>query len=306
MKKIGKFMLIISLVTSIRIQGSISLVYNMRISETTIKLVGGTAGFYTFTVNPTYANGLTRKGTKGDFIGLLQTSAYATDTYFAKIEIAFGQATAAIPQDECWYNYYHTKSLTTDDILLKAGYSHSPHPQIKFSLAGQLGIPTHRNLVLQYFAIGYGHFGLGFQFDSRFFYSMAKKNALNFAFRLVQFIPRQALSTMECIPKCFKLNLGTLIDVLITHYSILGSHRFEIGYNQIFLCNGNINPFVSNAIEKFNFNRTVFFSAYSYVLSTKFISHIFLAGMSVGLDLWPWKVGNKRFVAPWLSYIINF
>jgi len=278
----------------------------MRISETTLKSVTGTSGLYTLTLTPTYANGLTRDGAKSNFIGLLQTSAYATDSYFAKIDIAFGEATAALPLDECQSTYDHTRSFATDDILLKAGYSYSPNPQIKLSFAGQLGIPTHKPVVLQYYAIGYGQLGVGFQFDSRFFYSKAKKNAFNFAFRFIQFIPRQALSIIDCFPKSFKLNRGTLIDILLTQYSILGSHRLEVGYNHIILCNGGVRPHLPNALEIINFNRAVFFGVYAYVLTVRSISHIFLAGMSVGLDLWPWKTGNKRFIEPWLSYIINF
>jgi len=53
-----------------------------------------------------------------------------------------------------------------------------------------------------------------------------------------------------------------------------------------------------NALKAFNFNRTVFFGTYSYVLTNKLIGHLFLAGISIGLDLWPWKIGNKRFIEP--------
>lgn len=307
MKKIFKLILIISLLTLIQIKGAISLVYNMRIAESTGQLIPGQALPYIFTFNPTYAYGQTRNGDKTNFIGLLQTSAYATPSFFIKVDFAFGESMEAIPLPGCsCKKYSHTKSFATDDLLIKAGYSYAPNEQIKLSFSGQFGIPTHQDFVLQFFSIGYGHIGLGFQVDGRFIYSIPQQSAINCAFRLIQFIPRKAISTINGIHKQYNINLGTLIDILITNQSIFGPHTFEFGYDQIFLCNGHIHPFLQGALEEFNFIRAAFFGIYKYILSTERINHIFIVGVSPGLDFWPWKAGNKIFVEPWVSYIINF
>lgn len=313
MTKIYKLIVITSFLISNQINGAISLVYNIRIAEASKKNATETLKPYTFTFTPTGAYGKTRNDIITGLIGFLQSATYTHNSFFAQINWAFGETFLTIPPLTALgtTKFTRIKTFNTDDILIRLGYSYSHTERLSFSFTGHLGIPTHKDLVLQSFPLGYAHVGLGFQFDSQYIYSKPQENAIRSAFRLIQFIPRTAISSLinqstVTTTNRFNINLGTLIDLFISHLSIFGNHRFEFGYDQIIFCNGKIHPFLPLALEFFNFISPQFFVAYNYNHSTKYINHTLSIGTSAGFTIWPNQFGNKISVEPWITYIINF
>lgn len=314
MIKVVKYVIIITFFISQLIQGSISLVYNIRIAEASKKKALETLKPYTFTFTPTGAYGKTRNDIITGLIGFLQSATYTHNSFFAQFNCAFGETYLIVPPLIALGNTttIHIKSFYTDDILIKLGYIYSYTDQLSFSFTGHLGLPTHKDYVLQTFPLGYAHVGLGFQFDSQYIYSSPQENAIRSAFRLIQFIPRNAMASLfnqgstAATNNRFNINLGTLIDIFISHLSIFGNHRLEFGYDQIIFCNGKIRPFLPFALEFFNFISPNFFLAYNYNNSTKYINHILSIGTSLGFTIWPNQFGNKISVEPWMTYIINF
>ncbi len=300
MEKIFKFLLIISILTPFKIYSAVSLVYNLRIAESTKRQVLEKGQDpYKIALTAFNNNRKKRNGIYHNVAGMLETFSYTTPNFYFRTDFAFGQVK---DRKGC----SHFKELETDDILFKSGYSYSINEKIKLTLSGLFSIPTHMDHILEQHQLGYGHFGLGFQFDSSFIYSIPRKSAIRCAFRLIQFIPRHTWHTADNITKRYTINIGNLIDVFIAHHTVFGHHSFEFGYDQIFFCNGKIHPFLEDALEKINYIRPEFFSTYKYTIATRRTHHIFSVTFSGGFDIWPWLHGNKRIVETWFSYGINF
>lgn len=284
----------------VTIEASISFVYNLRIAESTKRQTFEKGAHPdTFSLTTINNNRKKRDGTKHNALGLLESFSYVTPTFYVRTDFAFGQVREA---HQCSY----FKEIETDDLLLKAGYSHSINPQIKLTISGIMGIPTHKDFVLQHFQLGYSHFSLGFQLDGSFIYSIPRKSSIRCALRFIQFFPRHALHTANDITKRYNVKIGNLIDVFVAHHTVFGHHSFEFGYDQIFFCNGKIHPFLEDALERINYIRPEFFSTYKYTISTRRFHHILSATLSGGFDIWPWLHGNKRIIEAWFSYGLNF
>lgn len=318
MKKSFKSILIISFLTSAHIDAAVSLVYNLRIAEST-KRQTFEKGIhpYTFSLTTINNNRKKRDGTKHNLLGLLESFSYTNPSFYIRTDFAFGQVREAKlissinngSSDSivsCHKQYSYFKEIETDDLLLKAGYSYSVNPKIKLTASGLLGIPTHKDFALEHFQLGFGHVGLGIQLDGSFIYSIPKKSSIRCAFRLIQFIPRHVWHTANNITKRFKVNIGDLIDIFIAHHTVFGHHSFEFGYDQIFFCNAKIHPHLEGALEKVNYIRPEFFTTYKYTISTRHLNHILSATISGGFDIWPRLHGNKRILEAWFSYGLNF
>jgi len=300
MKRILQNILIASLFLSLKANASISLVYNLRIAEST-KRQEFEKGVHPYTISFTAINNNRKKrdDTRQNLVGLLESFSYVNSRVYVRTDFAFGQIREA---HEC----SRLKEIETDDLLFKAGYSYYVTQKMKLSASGLFGIPIHKDFALQHHQLGYGHFGLGFQLDGSFNYLLPKTSAIRAAFRLIQFLPRHALYKDDDITKRYTINLGTLIDVFIAHHTVFEHHSFELGYDQIFFCNGKIHPYKEGLLEKFNYIRPEFFSTYKYTIATRRTHHILSATISAGFDIWPWLHGNKRIIEAWFSYGINF
>lgn len=305
------------LLSSSIINATISLVYNLRIAESTKQQIFEKSP-HPCTLSSTIIsnNRIKRDHTKHNLLGLLESFSYANPNFYIRADFAFGQireATLIATQNlcsthsgACIRKHSVFKELETDDILLKSGYSYSVNSKTKLTISGLLGIPTHKDFVLEHYQLGYGHVGLGIQLDGSFIYSILHKSALRCAFRLIQFIPGHIWHTVDNICKNYKINIGNLIDVFIAHHTVFGHHSFEFGYDQIFFCNGKVSPYLDGAREKINYIRPEFFSTYKYTIVTNHIHHILSATISSGFDIWPKLHGNKRIIEAWFSYRINF
>lgn len=296
---------------------AISLVYNLRIAESTKQqLFEKSPHAYTASSTIIRNNRKKRDGSKHTILGLLESFSYAKPTFYFRADVAFGEIRDAKPllnkNTYFFHGKAHTKSystfkqIQTDDILFKAGYSYLVNPKIKLTISGLLGIPTHKDFALEHYQLGYGHVGLGIQFDSSFMYSIAKQSAFRTAFRIIQFIPGNICYITNNIPQRYRVNIGNLIDIFIAHHNVFGHHSFEFGYDQIFFCNGKINPQLEKAKEKFNYIRPEFFSTYKYTIVTTHVHHILSATISGGFDIWPNIHGNKQIIEAWFSYRLNF
>lgn len=298
MKKVLTFIIALSLINNI--EAAVSLVYNLRIAESTKRQtfeLGENPNKIALTLFNN--NRKKRYGAVHNVLGLLETYSYTTPSFYFRTDFAFGQV-----QDNCGSS--HFKELETDDLLFKSGYSYAVSPKTKISISGIFGIPTHKDFSLEHFELGFAHFGLGFQLDASFAYSFPKASAIRCAFRFIQFLPRKIQSKFHGTMKCFNLNIGKLIDVFIAHHTVFGHHSFEFGYDQIFFCDAKIHPFLEGAIEKVNYIRPEFFSTYKYTLATDYFHHIFSATLSGGFDIWPHLHGNKRIIEAWFSYALDF
>lgn len=315
MAKVVKYLIIISFLISNQIYGSISLVYNMQISEAAKENGRVNVKPYAFTFTPTGAYGKTRNDIITGLVGFIQRATYTHNSFFAQFNWAFGETFLTVPPLAIFgnTNFIRIKLFNMDDFLIKLGYTYSYSNELSFSFTGYLGIPTHKDLALRAFALGYGHLGLGFQFDSQYrFSSKPRENAAQFAFRLIQFIPRCAISSLinqgsnATTNNRFNVNLGTLIDIFLSYMRIFGNHQLQVGYDQTIFCNGKTHPFLAHAVELFNFISPNFFIAYNYNHLTKYINHILSVGTALGFTIWPNQLGNKISVEPWITYIINF
>jgi len=285
---------------SLMANASLSFVYNLRIAESTKRQTFEKGSHKnTFSLTAINNNRKKRDGTKHNLAGLLESYSYVTPVFYARADFAFGQVRET-------HGCLQFKEVETDDLLLKSGYSYFINTKTKFTISGLFGIPTHNDFALKHYQLGYGHFGLGIQLDGSFNYSLPKTSAIRGAFRLIQFLPRRVLYTADKITQRYHVNIGNLIDLFIAHHTVFGHHSFEFGYDQIFFCNANIQPYLEGAREKFNYIRPEFFSTYKYTISTHRTHQILSATVSAGFDIWPWFHGNKRIIEAWFSYGINF
>jgi len=282
------FFLLIAISLLCNSEAAVSLVYNLRIAEST-KRQAFEAGENPHKVALTLFNNNRKKryGAVHNVLGLLETYSYITPSFYFRTDFAFGQV-----QDH--YKSSHFKAIETDDLLFKSGYSYTINPKTKFSISGIFGIPTHKDFALEHFEIGFAHFGLGFQLDSSYAYSLPKTSAIRCAFRFIQFLPRKVQVKSDEILKYYNLNIGKLIDLFIAHHTVFDHHSFQVGYDQIFFCDAKIHPFLESTIEKVNYMRPEFFSTYKYTLATHYLHHIFSATISGGFDIWPHIMAIKE------------
>jgi hypothetical protein len=277
---------------------SVSIVYNLRVAETTKHPPDEkTKGNYLETVT---LFGQFRKrfdGRRQNLGGAIETFIYMPEPFYLKVDCAVARISDKSGTTK-------TVKTQTDDILFSAGYSISIHHQIKLTLSGLFGIPTHKELSLEEAQFGTGHVGLGVQADGSWIY--CKKCSLRGAARFIHFFPRKAPFKTTSEQLFFRYNIGNLADLYIAHVCKFNKHRIGVGYDQIFLFGATIFPALDDVVEKTRHIRSSFYASYKYSFEIHKLANTFAANISYGFDLRPKSFSIKRLITAWVAWGINF
>ncbi len=281
--------------------GSVSFVYNLRIAETTRK--------QSFEAHYKYPHIVTvllvdqarkqRTGSHQNILGPLASAVYDWPHAYVRMDFA----AARISQKSETASYVRTQ---TDDVLLSAGFGHTFNKQVKATISGYLGIPTHKDTSLELVQFGVGHLALGGQLDGAIVYSSNIHNVIRMALRAIHYFPRKApiVSNDQTINTLF--GYGNLIDIFVAHHSNIGTHRFEAGYDASFLFGATIKPFIADLLDKLRYIRSSFYASYKHIFFINQLPSAFALNLSYGFDHVPKKSGNKYVINAWASLGINF
>lgn len=280
---------------------SISLVYNLRVSETSKRQVVEALNIKPWVAAETVfnQNRLTYDGVHQNFVGALSSLLYVKENYYAKVDWAFGNAASR-------FETIHLSRTQTDDVVITAGYSFQLSPQVKITFSGLIGVPTHKNFGLQGVQIGTGHYGLGVQWDGAFIFARHANHSVRAAARSVHFFERSLTTSLLGFMQRFKVAPGDLIDFLVAHHINHVRHRIEYGYNSSFLVNAKLCPMLEAIQKRSTYIRSNFYVTYGYLFMLGgHISGVACA-FSGGFDHIPKKVGTKRILSAWVLWGINF
>lgn len=280
----------------------VSLVYNLRIAETTRRqtleqhdrpsiLVGVLVNQYRETKNDIH------QFVAGGLATYIRTF---KDAYF-RIDGAVGH----IDQDKSIART-KTKRTQTDDILCSLGHGFSLSHNIRITVSGLLGIPTHNDTILEGVQFGTGHSSVGIQGDFSWFYSEHTKNSFMGAVRFVHFFSRKPATPFQNLNQDLKINLGNLIDILIAHQCGTLRHKFECGYSPSFGFGANITPPLANTPLSTTFIRSNFYANYKFLFLIQNRPSVFGLGLSYGFDHKPKDIGLKKIITVWGAWGINF
>jgi hypothetical protein len=282
-------------------QGSISIVYNLRVAETSKRLdiesMFPRPSLGTGTLLGTFREKY--NGTKHNCIGGLFTLVYAPESFFLRLDGAVGR----VASNDLGVHFSRTQ---TDDLLFSGGYSPSLSDNMRLTFSGLLGFPTHQDTSLEYVQLGYGHYGLGAQIDGSFMYSSNRDNTLRCAARCIHFFPRGVAATVTAPLERFTYTIGNLADLFIAFHCKIAQHSIEAGYNPSFFFGAKICPNFDDAVEKSNYIRNSFYGIYKYRFLINKRTHMIAVALSYGFEPTPKVFGNKRIVTTWASWSVNF
>lgn len=281
--------------------GSISIVYNLRIAETSKRFVVTSMipspSLGTFTLFGTFREKY--NGDKQHCGGGLFTLIYAPESYFVRVDAAVGH----VASNTQGVLFSRTQA---DDILFSAGYSPKTSEKMRVTFSGLLGIPAHKDTSLEFAQFGYGHYGLGAQMDGAIAYSKNRDYSLRFAARFIHFFPRMAPALVNTSMEKFKYGIGNLADLFIGLHFNRARHSMEVGYDGSFFFDAYICPNLDDTVEKTNYIRNNFYGTYRYRFLINKRTHIIRAGFSYGFDSRPKAYGNKHIITFWTSWSVNF
>lgn len=281
--------------------GSISIVYNLRVAQTTKRIIidplfpkpslGTITPFGTFREK--------YNGVKHHCGGGLFTLIYSPHSFFLRVD-------AAVARVSSFDNGVYFKRTQADDLLFSGGYSPHISDKMRITFSGLLGFPTHKDTSLEFVQFGYGHYGLGGQIDGSFIYSSNRDHTIRCAARLIHFFPRTIAIPIENQFELFKYNNGNLADLFIAFHSKIGFHSIETGYDASFFFNAAIHPHYDDAVKKTNYIRNSFYGIYKYRYVIHDVAQMLALALSYGFDSKPKIYGNKRIITIWGSWTVNF
>lgn len=281
----------------------ISVVYNLRIAETTKRRLSQSSTSHSKlaaltlvdqfrkTYNEIYIKG---EGGLGTFVY------FPTSSSYVRADWAVGhvsQKASFLP---------HVSRTQTDDILFSGGYSHAINDKSKITVSGLFGVPTHNDTSLQFVQFGVGHFGLGGQIDGSYKIPSNLDHLIFAAARFIHFFPRNVEAFFIPQTTHFNFGPGNLVDLFLAYHVNFERHRFETGYNPTFLFNATLKPTIAAVVNAINFIRSSFYGSYIHVFTTKKHLQALIAGISYSFDHRPKDFGYKRIITLWGTWGINF
>lgn len=278
----------------------VTIVYNMRIAQITRR--------QTITGNPSLivANAFQqwfklRNGLKQYSNGLLTSYIHTGSSWYAKIDIAGGHV----------HNSFNCQELTrnqTDDILISTGYGMEPRKGTKVSFTGHVGIPTHKDTILDGIQFGTGHYALGPQIDGSQAYNPLRPHFFLWALRLIHFFPRTITTPQgNPWPQKYSFALGNIFDIYLAHQSNWNMHhRIEFGYDGTFGFGADINPAFENFSATAHFLRNNFYISYARKIRAFGKPSGLIFTFSSGYDPYPTCLGRHYSVNIFISWAINF
>ncbi|HEX2977619.1 MAG TPA: hypothetical protein VHO47_00650 [Candidatus Babeliales bacterium] len=281
--------------------GSISIVYNLRVAETSkhrgLESFFKKPSFGIFTPFGTFRekyNGVHHSAGGGLF-----TLLYSPERYYLRVDAAF----ARVSSHDRSIHFARTQG---DDVLFSGGYSPRTSKKSKLTISGLFGIPTHKDTSLEFVQFGYGHFGLGAQVDGTYFFSTNRNHTFRWATRLIHFFPRNVEARMGDQRERFNYGIGNLADIFLALHMIRKLHSMEAGYDASFFFNAKIFPHFEDAIKRANYIRNSFYGIYKYRFFIGNVASYIACALSYGFEPTPKTVGNKRVITTWASWGINF
>jgi hypothetical protein len=286
---------------STNIFAAISIVYNLRIAETTKHILFEQIFKKPILSTITIFDQLRKKnnGTRQNIAGGLGTFNYTHEPFYARIDFAAAHVRETL--DDITFS-----RVQTDDILFSSGYSHAFGKRIKLTFSGLFGIPTHRDTSVDHIQFGYAHLALGVQTDGSFRYSENNNLSIRPAVRIIHFFPKRVTFIVNNAPERFNFNIGNLVDLFIAHHVKFGKNRFECGYNPQFFFAAKIKPDLEIAIQKSNYIRSSFYSSFKHYFTIKELNNAVTAALSYSFDHTGSPSGHKRIVTIWGSWTINY
>jgi len=283
------------------IECAISIVYNLRIAETT-KYIGVDDVLKRSSTAIATTFGTFRKkynGTRHECAGELFSIIYAQKNFYVRADAA----AALVASFDKGTLFSRTQG---DDLLFSGGYSPTLSDRMRITFSGFLGFPTHKDTSLDFVQFGYGHYGLGGQVDGSYNYVENENHWVRAALRLIHFFPRTITESVAGIAEPFRYGLGNVLDVFIAFHSTFNGHIAEVGYDGSKFFGASVHPLFDDAVRKTNYLRHSFFGMYKYRFKFEEVTVSIAAALSCGFDQYPKLYGNKRIVTPWISVGVNF
>lgn len=295
-----------SLLMIVQICYPVSVVYNMRILQTTNQRASHISNLRPSIGSLVFIEQFRERRTINShehFDALLGSYVYTARPFYIRTDFAFGHVNSKI-------NNVKFSRTQSDDIYLAGGYTHQMTERSNLTGSLILGIPTHRDTVLQGIQFGTGHIGVGAQLDGLFALRSETPQTILTAVRFLHFIPRSASTCLTGQRLNFCVDIGNLVDLFIAYQVNLGcnrNHRLMTGYNPQFLFNASISPQIP-ALQNFSAigARSNFFASYVYFFPIG--DHIsgLVAGFSYGFDHLPKCFGIKNQETFWIGWGVNF
>lgn len=282
-----------------------TIVYNLRIAEATKRQAADNKfrrpSFAAVALVSQWSKA--RDDIQFSYTGGLLSLSHSKKSFFIRADMAV----AHVRQEVKEIKFSRTQ---TDDIVISGGYSFALSERARFALSGLTGIPTHKDKILEGIQMGIGHFSVGGQFDSAFFYAPNFNHTIFAAARYIRFFARNSSTCVANQKLDFNFNPGNVIDLFLSHASRFSRSRFEFGYNPTFVFQANIcptSPALDIFISKVNFIRSSFFVNYRYgfLINQKLPSGVGL-GLSYGFEHIPKDISLKYVVTAWIGWGINF
>lgn len=290
-----------------------SVVYNLKIAETTKRQafnvslikpsISTMTGFEEF--RKSY-DGIKQK-IGGGLFGLI----YATPKFYVSLNAAAAHVHTRPIAVLAGIKNFKLNRTQFDDILIASGYSHSFSSQINITASGILGLPTHTDKIFTEAQFGTGHASLGMQIDGAYdfiapYNGFRQRKALRGAFRCIHFFPRTIFVPFTNIASYAKFAPGNLVDLLVTYHQSKEQHGFEVSYDASFLSSAQLSPRMPIITDQINFIHSSFLAAYFYQFPLGSLQSGIAFVLSYGFDHRPKLTGNKRTLGLWGTWGINF
>ena len=124
------------------------------------------------------------------------------------------------------------------------------------------------------------------------------------AARCIRFFPGSICSSISGVRRDYYVDIGKLIDLLVSYNYRFGANAFEAGYNASFLTSASIEPSIEILEGQLNFIRSNFFVSYKHVFLQNMHPHGIIFALSYGFDNRP-KI-FRNIVTVWGAWGISF
>lgn len=218
---------------------SVTIVYNLRISQITRRqAISGNPSLFITNLFQQWSK--FRTGLKQTDTGLLASYIHTGKSWYLSINCAGAHVESRL-------NCTKVARNQIDDILLTGGYGITPRAGTQITFSGHVGIPTHKDTILDGVEFGTGHYGISPQVDGSQTYKVGKPHFLLWALRLIHFFPRSITSDTLPFPQKYHFALGNVADIFLAHQSNWAKrHRIEFGYDGVFGFGAKICPTIAN------------------------------------------------------------
>lgn len=279
--------------------GTVSVVYNIRISEITRRQSYNTdyakpsIAILTFFDQQRWRYDTVREHVNAGLANYI----YLSKKIYFKLDVAAGN----VGQTKVNAPYFSRNQ--TDDVLLSCGYYIPISTRARITLSGKFGFPTHADFITQGIQLGTGHVGLGAQIDAAVAVSKDRKHSLMAALRYIRYFPSTIYFTQSAQP--YRFNIGNLSDILISYVGGTKRNRYETGYNASFVFKPTIYPFITTPLANQSLGiRSNFYGSFTHFFLVKGHPSAVIVGASYGFDNKP--LIFKRLVSCFGAWGINF